>query len=545
MPISQAHAQANPDPTSVIEYPKTLLENLRFRAWLIGRCKEDEKMAAAVRLRCSKDILFFFNVILWTSDPRTGLKNLPFITYPFQDDYILKILSDYREQVDCLTEKSRDMGVSWMLLGLIYWLWLFEPGFNALVGSYIEDMVDDGTMESHFGRIDYFLDHTPSFLLPPGMKRSSMNLVNPETRGAIVGAAPTAKFSRGGRYSLVFPDEFAFWNHARSAWTAMGDATKCRITTSTTNGKGNKFADLALKSNIKKYTLHWKLHPKKDEVWYEQEKRRRTEEEVAQELDINYNKSVTGRVYSEFDDYNFLEKQEYNPLQPLFVSWDFGLNDATAIIWLQLDSKTGEVRIIDAYQKSGHSIDFFVPFINGEIKSFREYKYNDEELEMIAKHSKWQAAVHFGDPTGNNKHQTSKISVIQQLKGYGIYVKSSRANGDFGIDERIRATKLLIRRLKVDKDLLDFIDAIQNAHYPKRTDLSQATTEINRPVHDWTSHFRTALEFYAVNENLKKVSKAVTVVKRVASEIRDAVDEYVHKNEKSQGRRQVGYKRCV
>lgn len=35
-------------------------------------------------------------------------------------------------------------------------------------------------------------------------------------------------------------------------------------------------------------TLHWSLHPDKDEAWYEREKTRRTEDEIAVELDIKY-----------------------------------------------------------------------------------------------------------------------------------------------------------------------------------------------------------------------------------------------------------------
>ncbi len=41
----------------------------------------------------------------------------------------------------------------------------------------------------------------------------------------------------------------------------------------------------------------------------------------------------------------------------------------------------------------------------------------------------------------------------------------------------------------------EFISAIQNATYPKRTDDSQATTANTVPVHNWTSHYRTALEY--------------------------------------------------
>ena len=47
-----------------------------------------------------------------------------------------------------------------------------------------------------------------------------------------------------------------------------------------------------------------------------------------------------------------------------------------------------------------------------------------------------------------------------------------------------------------------FIECIASARYPKREeDTSQSVTPINKPVHDWTSHHRTELEYFSVNYN--------------------------------------------
>ena len=538
---------SGPDSGAPFMFPKTLKENLRFRAKLLMRAKEDQKLQAVIKQKVESDILFFFNVCLWTPDPRSALKNLPFITYQFQDKYLNWLEEKYQKQEDGLTEKSRDMGASMMVIGWMLWHWIRDKGFNALLGSYIEDLVDNGTIDSHFGRFEYMLNRLPAFLLPDGynprVHRSSMKLYNPENGSLLVGYAPTERFSRAGRYAVIFADEFAFWKHARAAWIAMGDASKCRLVTSTPNGKGNKFADLALKSHIDKKVLHWREHPMKDDSWYEAERRRRTEEEIAQELDINYNKSVLGRVYPEFDEWNFKDFQEYNPQERLFVAWDFGLGDETAMIWLQTNSKTGAVRIIDAYQNAGKTIDFYVPFVTGEAISHKVYKYTNADLELIAKHKGWQAATHYGDPTGDNKHQSSGTSVIQQLKIAGILVNINRKM--FGISDRIQKTKLLIRRLSVDSRLNDFIDAIQNARFPNRTDLSQSTSDNAKPVHDWTSHYRTALEYYAVNENLKQIAnvgKIVHEVKRRANAFDDRLKEFLGRKQNKNG---ANYRRCV
>lgn len=308
----------------------------------------------------------------------------------------------------------------------------------------------------------------------------------------------------------------------------MGDATRCRIATSTPNGKGNKFADLSLKSNIAKRTLHWHLHPLKTQEWYEGECLRRTPEEIAQELDINYSKSLTGRVYPEFCERNYLTKQEYSPLQPLYVAWDFGLGDETALIWLQVNKVDNTARVIDAYQNAGKTIDFYTPFVTGEIKSIKQYPYTDDERAMIQRHAMWQSAIHYGDPTGEGKHQSSGTSVIDQLKGNGIFVNVNWKK--FDLKTRIQSTKLLIRRMVVDSRLEQFIDAIENSRFPTRSETSQSTSPITKPIHDYTSHFRTALEYFAVNENTRGDKKPTVIDPR--AEAFEARLKEIEKNER-------------
>lgn len=49
--------------------------------------------------------------------------------------------------------------------------------------------------------------------------------------------------------------------------------------------------------------------------------------------------------------------------------------------------------------------------------------------------------------------------------------------------------------MRVNPRCKDFISAIQNARYPKREPGSNSTSENKRPVHDQTSHYRTAMEY--------------------------------------------------
>lgn len=250
-------------------YPKNLRENIIFRRELINKAKNNPKLQQHLIALARKDVLYFFNVFLFTYDPRVPMVKMPFITYPFQDDVILWDKQMFTQSQDGLIEKSRDMGVTWMLVGNDLHSWLFNTEkFDVLWGSRKEIYIDSrGDMKTIFEKIRYALKNLPTWMLPQGFDfathDNAMRLVNPQTESLIVGEATNPNFSRGGRFSRVRFDEYAFWESADSAWQAAADATRCRTALSTVNGSGNKFAMLA-HSKIEKRTLHWTQHPQKN-----------------------------------------------------------------------------------------------------------------------------------------------------------------------------------------------------------------------------------------------------------------------------------------
>ncbi len=265
--------------------------------------KSEQHRLAAIEL-AKRDPIFFFNQFCWTYDPRPEAKpnHFPFITYPFQDEYILELEEAFKRGRDLLTDKSRDMGVSWMMLTWITWNWWKDEPFNALIGSEKEQKCDNFDVDSLFGKIDYQLRRLPKWLLPVGFDisthRTFKKIVKPGSNNSIIGDSANRDFSRQGRYSIIMLDEFGFWNFADSVWTATADASNVRLPVSTPNGMNNKFAELRFSNQIKVATLHWNKHPLKDQAWYEREKARRTAREVAQELDLDYEASGTERVFT-------------------------------------------------------------------------------------------------------------------------------------------------------------------------------------------------------------------------------------------------------
>lgn len=454
---------------------------------------------------------FFINNFGWTFDPRPehAPHHLPFITFGYQDKAIEWIIDHIDNSKDGLIEKSRDMGISWIVfVWVVIWYWLFRDGVNILLGSYKEKLVDDRTDDSLFGRIDYAINNMPKWLLPAKFNkdkhRTKLKLVNPSNNNLIAGDTMNPDFGRGSRKTAILFDELGSWDYAKDAWESCGDSTSCRIGNSTPKGY-NYFASLR-ESGIDVLTLHWKEHPHKDQSWYEFECARRTPEEVAQELDISYTKSREGQVYPEWNEV-YVQKGHfpYDPEMPLYVGWDFGKTDDTAIIWCQ-PSKKGGYRIIDTYCKNNKNIDFFIPFITGVVPS-EGYKYTKDELELIDSHKNWARGTHYGDPAGRFTNQVTDQSVLDVLKESGIIVNFKDEWKHFSV--RKSATKRLLMdgiELNNNPRTKYFDMCITQAAYPKVKHEGKEEVRSDKPKHDWTSHYRSSFEYLALGLESRRSS---------------------------------------
>jgi hypothetical protein len=451
------------------------------RAYLYHLCERPDNPAEGV--------IFFIENFGWTFNPRAKPGHFPFVLYEFQKDAIRKTVENIINGRDLFIEKSRDMGATWIFFVYIpLWFWLFRDGSAFLVGSYKELLVDNKTDASIFGKIDYALLSLPQWLLPKKFNfnkhRTKLKLINPTNNNVIGGDTMNPNFGRGMRQSAILFDELGFWDYSKDAWESAGDSTNCRIANSTPNGYN--FYGMLRETGIDIVTLHWKDHPLKDSDWYNYECARRTDEEVAQEIDISYSRSREGKVYNEWNEDN-VEKGmfEYDDRLPLFVSWDFGKSDDNAMIWCQRTTD-GKLRIIDTYYNSGKNIDFYVPFINGYQMS-STYSYTADEEDIIEKHKNWKKAVHFGDPAGRFQNAVTDDTVFSVLKDYGIVINFKEHWKHFSL--RKSATKRLIMdgiELNNNPRTGYFNICILNAAYPKVK--TEGLDNINsvKPRHDGT-----------------------------------------------------------
>lgn len=486
-------------------FPKEQLENKRYRLHVLQEAEHNTELQLLLQAKGLQDIVYFVNVFGWTYDPRKSPSKIPFITYEFQDETLLQLVDAIQNEKDVFVEKSRDMGFSWMLVALQ--VWAFLNGMPSLYGSYKEDYVDsNGDLDSHFERMRYFISMLPTWMVPDDLVETYMSISSQKLKSEISGDAG-ANFGTGGRRKFVVMDEFALWQHDKKAFRKTKDIARCRIVGGTPEGKYNVYGQVMTKQgeyanlDVVRIRLHWTLHPEKTMEWYEAEKARRTPLDVAKELDISYEDSVTGAVYPEFNERVQITHAPYNSKLPLFTAWDFG-RDMNVILWIQKDYYTGMVYIIDGVQLKNKTIDYMAAFVVGE-PSFdpvtgEPYRYDDDEMRMIDKHKDWVGsyAFHCGDPYNADSKTTNATSSIKQiLAEYNIHLRTVRGTT---LEERIRKAHLALPRLVVEKTCIEFIQAMVQSRYPEES--RSQTREKTKPIHDEYSHMRTAFEYWCDNE---------------------------------------------
>jgi len=492
-------------------YSKVHDENLRQRAIILAKSKYDIENQLVIMRHCADDPLFFFNMFLWTYKPKAigdewepEDPNFPFITFvEFQDQFILDVISDIEAWRDNITEKSREMGYSWMLLGISLWWFLFK-WWPWLIGSYKEDYVDEsGNMDSSFERLRYMLARLPKWMKPHDLVQKYMS-ISSKTLGCEIAGDSGENFGTGWRRKYVWMDEFALWRADGKAFRKTSDVTNCRIFGWTPEGKFNIYGKIMTNHpdyahlNIRKYRLHWSKHPQKTQAWYEAQKKKRTRVDVAKELDISYDASVSGAVYPDYQNLVTVKKIEYDVNLRTYTVWDFW-RDSNALLFVQKDFRTNQLYIIKTVRKVNWHIEKFLAFVKWE--PTQGYSYDPDELAIIEWSKKTingRYSNHFGDPYNGDAIQTNAVESCKGiLARHGIYLTLKSWTT---LETRITNAWLALYRTFVNEDESDFNQSMIQSHYPQVKENSQAVTQATKPVHDENSHFRTTYEYLIDNE---------------------------------------------
>ena len=292
MPIPFPFDFRKPDYTAVYEWRMERLERIR---------KAPEMLPALREYYRTNPAQF---IIDWgmTTDPRNldfGLPvSIPFLLFPKQEEWINWIMDRRKGLENGLTEKSREMGLSWTSIGLACSLCLFNKEMVIGFGSRKEEYVDStGSPKALFWKARKFVEMLPvEFRGGWNYKKHApyMRVEFPESGSVITGEAGD-NIGRGARTTLYFVDEAAFLKRPMLIEASLSQTTRCRIDLSSVNGMANPFAQKRHSGKIPVFTFHWRSDPRKDDEWYRKEcDKIDNPVVVAQELDLNYSASAEG-----------------------------------------------------------------------------------------------------------------------------------------------------------------------------------------------------------------------------------------------------------
>lgn len=261
-----------------LRVPRKRTQNVRFRLFVLRKCRSDTRYRAAVREMCKRDILFWINTFVWQFNPnQLGDSSTlvgPFITWGVQEQTIRTILTAIEDRSDVIVEKSREMGASWMCLLIMLWFFIFHPMSKFLCVSRNADAVDDrDDSDSLFWKLDYVLERLPEWMIEKGeFTRKVMSFRNKSNGSMITGQATTGRAGVGGRCLAMFVDEFSQIDEAWEVYDRTSDTTGCRIFNGTHKGTKTCFFHLTTKADnataLKKVVLHWTQHPDKAKGLY-------------------------------------------------------------------------------------------------------------------------------------------------------------------------------------------------------------------------------------------------------------------------------------
>lgn len=273
----------------------------RQRAARLQWLRDNPEQLAAVRAHYREHLADFINDWGMTVDPRNVERGLPaqipFLLFPKQREWIDWILERWQRQEPGITEKTRDMGMSWLSVALACALSLHREGLTVGFGSRKEEYVDKlGHPKSLFFKARLFMQSLPvEFRGGWDVARDAphMRISFPGTGSVITGEAGDG-IGRGDRAAIYFVDESAFLERPHLVEASLSQTTNCRQDISTPNGMGNPFAQKRHGGKVPVFTFHWRDDPRKDDVWYAKQVDLLDSVTVAQEIDINYSASVEG-----------------------------------------------------------------------------------------------------------------------------------------------------------------------------------------------------------------------------------------------------------
>ncbi len=234
--------------------------------------------------KCAQDPIHFMKKYCLIQHPTRG--KVQFHLYPFQE----KTLTQFHNNRFNIVLKSRQTGISTLTAAYSLWKMTFNEDFNVLVIAIKQEVA-----KNLVTKVRVMYENLPSWMRVPSEEdnKLSLRLKN----GSQIKAIPSAPDAgRSEALSLLVFDEAAFIDDINEIWTsatpALSTGGSC-IALSTPNGVGNWFHKQWVgaeegTNEFNPISLHWTVHPERDQKWRDEQTRVLGVKLAAQECDCDF-----------------------------------------------------------------------------------------------------------------------------------------------------------------------------------------------------------------------------------------------------------------
>jgi len=509
-----------------------LIDEQRRRLALVDSARQDVDLQALMMMKAQQDPVWWVNCFVWTYSRDRVPHKTPFVLFEHQAELFRAVLGrlDWSRTPDgslrnILCDKSRDMGITYVILAAILWTWLFSPGSKQGLISMTGPDVYDSTEDSLFGKVLYMLRSLPVWMIgPEAWKFNSSQrpvLTNLRNGADIAGSKQGPNPLSGGRRELVFVDEGSKIRLLGVMMKSLVEVGRIVIV-GTSNGMGNHLArlinqkttavvlkpeDCAGRNGYVHVRYHYALDPRKSEAWEAKKRAELTDEEWAQEHEIDYTASAPGRIWPKFNEASHVySRARWHELRDdgwldgavYLEGWDFGTGPAlTAVVWCAYVASTDTLYCLDYRQ-------------------FHSTHYNDVAVEVAAAGYQTRANINgraphhrIGDIAGKARDSAQR-SWFSNLKTEGIKIVGQSMQ--FGrIEHSIGRIALAIRDGRLycapnfgkhhTQELPSGVECLQQYRRSMRVGADTPGTFVGedaKPLKDVHSHLADALQHVAL-----------------------------------------------
>jgi hypothetical protein len=238
-------------------------------------------------VKCSEDIQYFCKTYMKIVNIDEGI--VPLDLYPFQ----FEIMNSVIQNRFSICKMPRQSGKTTTMVAVILWFVLFNESFNCAILAN-----KASTAREILGRLQMAYEWLPSWL-QQGIVEWNKGSLELENGSKILASSTSSSAIRGGSFSLVYLDEFAFVppelqeEFFASVYPTISSGSTSRVMITSTPKGMNLFYKIWVdaEEGRNEYTpiqVHWSAVPGRDVAWKEQTIKNTSEDQFRQEFECEF-----------------------------------------------------------------------------------------------------------------------------------------------------------------------------------------------------------------------------------------------------------------